>query len=139
MQAALIKARVVVADPKERGVRAILNFGHTIGHAVEAYMQPSLLHGECVAIGMLAEARLARSLGYLGLDSSAIRRLEALCRSFHLPVDMPPVHVVTVPQLLARMAVDKKNAGSKVRMNMITGACAATARPVMAVSLLTDW
>ena len=72
-----IKADIVLQDEHEGGIRSILNFGHTIGHAIEALMQPNLLHGECVAIGMLAEAYLARSFGYC--QSSTIRRLDNCC------------------------------------------------------------
>lgn len=74
-----IKAHVVVEDEREGGLRGILNFGHTVGHAIEALMQPALLHGECVAIGMVLEAVLSRSLGHLS-NSSVIRRIDNCCR-----------------------------------------------------------
>src|SRR2546425_10917754 len=58
-----IKAEVVAADEREGGRRAILNFGHTVGHAIEATAKFAVLHGEAVAIGMAYEARLAAALG----------------------------------------------------------------------------
>lgn len=72
-----IKAAVVMADPQERGWRAVLNYGHTLGHAVEAAAGAwDMRHGEAVALGMLAESRLAAKLG-LG-DASVGERLERL-------------------------------------------------------------
>lgn len=87
-QSVAIKAEVVAADEFEGGVRAILNFGHTIGHAVEALMQPMLLHGECVSIGMRLEAEVARTLGLL--TSGDLRRLVGLCHGkLFFPIDSP--------------------------------------------------
>jgi pentafunctional AROM polypeptide len=62
---AQVKAHVVTVDEKETGLRGLLNFGHTIGHAIEAIVFPELLHGECVAIGMVMEAEISRHLGHL--------------------------------------------------------------------------
>lgn len=56
---ARFKAHVVTEDERETGLRNLLNFGHSIGHAIEAYLTPEILHGECVAIGMVLEAELA--------------------------------------------------------------------------------
>ncbi|KAH6577067.1 hypothetical protein BASA62_001065 [Batrachochytrium salamandrivorans] len=60
-----VKAHVVTVDEKETGLRGLLNFGHTVGHAIEAIAFPDLLHGECVAIGMVKEAEISRHLGHL--------------------------------------------------------------------------
>lgn len=62
---ARFKAYVVTEDEREGGLRNLLNFGHSIGHAIEAFLTPQVLHGECVAIGMMREAELARWLGVL--------------------------------------------------------------------------
>merc|ERR1712190_370787 len=59
------KADIVAIDEKETGLRATLNYGHTIGHAIEALVSPKLLHGECVSIGCVAEADLACRMGRL--------------------------------------------------------------------------
>src|SRR5207253_1060065 len=67
-----IKARVVEADPFERGERAHLNFGHTFGHAIETLSRYEYMHGECVALGMVAAARMATDLGMF--DEAARRR-----------------------------------------------------------------
>lgn len=82
--AAQIKASVVIADYKEADLRSILNVGHTIGHAIEAYMQPRMLHGECISIGMVEELELANRLGYLK-DPTDIKRLARCLESYRLP------------------------------------------------------
>lgn len=83
-----IKAEVVAADEREGGLRRILNFGHTIGHAVEAASRFELLHGFAVAIGMVAAARISvrRSL----LDAKKAERLQRLLDSYGLPTEIPP-------------------------------------------------
>lgn len=104
-----IKATVVAADPTERGERAILNFGHTLGHAIEAASGFSLRHGEAIAIGMVLEARLGEQLGVTAAGMAA--RLEALLTAAGLPTrtDLPAA------DLVARTRTDKKNAGGRVR------------------------
>ncbi len=82
------KAFVVERDEHEGGLRKILNFGHTVGHAIEASAgYGSYLHGEAVAVGMVAAARLSRA--YAGLDAGEAARLEGLIRAAGLPVAMP--------------------------------------------------
>jgi 3-dehydroquinate synthase len=114
-QAIAVKVNVVQQDPTERGLRAILNFGHTIGHALEAvtaYTQYS--HGEAVAIGMALVALLSERLG---LCQAAVRqRLHALLRALSLPVtyvDVPP------QPLLEAMAHDKKAVHGTVRFVLL--------------------
>lgn len=108
-----LKADIVSKDEREEtGLRAVLNFGHTIGHAIEAvagYGGP-YLHGEAVAVGMVAESRLAERLGWIGPDLT--RRIHDLLVRLGLPVTAPgldPGH------LLDAMALDKKNLGGRVR------------------------
>merc|ERR1719461_2103737 len=62
------KARIVAIDEKETGLRATLNYGHTIGHAIEALKSPELLHGECVSIGCVLEADLACRMGHISQE-----------------------------------------------------------------------
>lgn len=82
-----IKAGVVAGDPTERGRRRILNFGHTIGHAIESASRFTLLHGEAVAVGMVLEARLAENIGVAGRGlSDAVA--DALARA-GLPLEIP--------------------------------------------------
>ena len=78
-----IKARVVEADPLERGERAHLNFGHTFGHAIEKVLDYAIPHGEAVAIGMVAAATLSRDLGMI--DGDALRRVASLIPRAELP------------------------------------------------------
>jgi len=107
------KLRVVLADERERegGPRTALNFGHTLGHALEAALgYRGLLHGEAVAIGMRAAAWL--SVQRAGLPPESHVRLEAALDHLRLPVRMPPVPLA---RLLAAMRSDKKRARGEVR------------------------
>lgn len=114
------KADVVAQDEKEIGVRATLNFGHTIGHAIEALKSPEMLHGECVSVGCVLEADLAARLGHL--DAKAVPRIRECFESYGLPVVMPELpEGKGLPELMAKMAVDKKNAGGAIRCTIITG------------------
>lgn len=118
-----VKAEVVSSDEKESGLRNLLNFGHTIGHAIEAVLTPDALHGECVSVGMIKEAELARYLGIL--SPTAVARLLKCLAAYHLPVhiDEPlfleKVHAkrndINLEILLKKMSIDKKNDGSKIR------------------------
>jgi 3-dehydroquinate synthase len=105
-----IKARIVSRDERESGERALLNFGHTVGHAIEAATQyRTFLHGEAVALGMLAACRV--SVKYGG-DPALEGRLRALLERLGLPVD---IDRWLAPAVLAHMATDKKRAASRVR------------------------
>src|SRR5207302_5361546 len=99
-----IKAAVVAADEREAGRRAILNFGHTVAHAVEATAQFAVLHGEAVAIGMTYEARLAEALGIA--EPGTANRIARLLERCGLPLDLP--ESATADRLLATMQLDKK-------------------------------
>jgi pentafunctional AROM polypeptide len=83
---AKVKAGVVSADEREGGLRNLLNFGHSIGHAYEAILTPQILHGEAVAIGMVKEAELARYLGVL--KPGAVARLVKCIASYGLPTSL---------------------------------------------------
>jgi 3-dehydroquinate synthase len=112
-RAVRVKARVVRADERERegGGRTALNFGHTLGHAIEAALgYRKLLHGEAVAIGMRAAAEL--SVAAAGLPAGQRVRLEAVLDLVGLPLTMPPVRI---ERLLEAMAADKKRANGRVR------------------------
>ena len=82
-----LKAKVVSTDAKERGLRAVLNFGHTVGHAIEAVGSPEWQHGECVAAGMIAETRISRALGFC--FSSTLAMLYKCLRLYGLPTEIP--------------------------------------------------
>lgn len=82
-----MKVRVVTSDPRESNRRQVLNFGHTIGHALETLARYRMVHGEAVSIGMVAEARLAQRLGFL--SATAVERIEVLLHRVGLPVRIP--------------------------------------------------
>ncbi|MGH7547336.1 MAG: 3-dehydroquinate synthase [Gemmatimonadales bacterium] len=106
-----IKAEVVAADEREVGRRAILNFGHTVGHAIEATTKFRVLHGEAVAIGMAYESRLAETLGVA--QHGTADRIHRLLERYGLPLDLP--ESATVDDLVAALQVDKKARGGTVR------------------------
>jgi 3-dehydroquinate synthase len=106
-----IKAEIVAADPEERGRRAILNFGHTIGHAVEARSGYALLHGEAVAIGMAAEAWLAEDLGIASAGTG--QAVHDLLAALDLPCTLPAT--LAPDALLETMLHDKKVRAGAVR------------------------
>ncbi|KAK3714342.1 3-dehydroquinate dehydratase (3-dehydroquinase) [Vermiconidia calcicola] len=122
---ARVKAHVVSADEKEGGLRNLLNFGHSIGHAYEAIWTPEILHGEAVAVGMVKEAELARYLGVL--SPGAVARVTKCIASYGLPT-APNDKLVTqrtakkcpADELLRRMAVDKKNSGSQKKVVLLS-------------------
>jgi 3-dehydroquinate synthase len=109
-----IKAEVVAADERETsGVRAILNYGHTVGHALEAVTRyRRYKHGEAVAVGMVAAARMAVRMGRLAAPA-AERQRELLMR-FGLPVELPPR--LDRDALLSAMNLDKKVRAGRIRM-----------------------
>jgi len=119
-QSVHIKARVVEADPLERGLRKVLNFGHTVGHAVESYLldQPgrALLHGEAVAVGMLCEARLSQQQGLLSgqeLDQITDFLLAVYKKVTIAEAELPHV---------ARLALqDKKNSRTTINCTLLAG------------------
>ena len=135
-----LKAEVVSKDEREEsGLRAVLNFGHTVGHAIEAVAGygGAFEHGEAVAVGMVVEARLAERLGWI--DASVTDRLVALLRRFGLPTGAPGLDA---DALYSAMGRDKKNRGGQVRFVLprsigrveLTGAPEADIRSALAGS-----
>ena len=106
-----IKAAVVARDEREAGLRAVLNFGHTLAHAIETVVKYEVAHGEAVAIGMVHEARLAEALG-IAASGTAERVRHALER-YQLPLELPDT--ARVDDLIAAMHHDKKARGGEVR------------------------
>jgi 3-dehydroquinate synthase len=110
------KARVVAADEREGGLRAILNLGHTFGHAIEtAQGYGEWLHGEAVAVGMVMAADLSVRLGWI--ERAEVARLEALLAQARLPVRPP--RGMTVDRFLDLMAVDKKVLDGQLRLVLL--------------------
>jgi 3-dehydroquinate synthase len=110
-----IKADVVRQDEREGGLRAILNFGHTFGHAIEAGMgYGEWLHGEAVGCGMVMAADLSHRLGFI--DAGTKARITALVKAAGLPVVAPDLGV---ERWLELMQVDKKNEGGQIKFILI--------------------
>jgi len=110
-RAMAVKVRIIMEDPFESGVRAALNYGHTVGHAVELVSGFALLHGEAVAIGMVSEARLAERLS-IASQGVADRIVETLA-ALGLPSEIPAS--LSREDLVRAMRVDKKKAAGVVR------------------------
>jgi 3-dehydroquinate synthase len=110
-----IKAWVVSQDEKESGMRAILNFGHTFGHAIEAGMgYGQWLHGEAVGAGMVMAAHLSMDLGLVNADF--VERLTRLIAAAGLPTKGPKLGA---PSYLEHMQVDKKAEGGSIKYVLI--------------------
>jgi 3-dehydroquinate synthase len=113
-----MKAAIVAADEREAGQRALLNLGHTFGHAIESSMgYGNWLHGEAVAAGTCMAARLSLQLGWL--NSGDVARIEQLFTNASLPISAP--REISVEQFLSYMAVDKKNVSGKIRLILMQG------------------
>lgn len=109
---ASVKAGIVSRDPFEKGERAILNLGHTFGHAIETIPSLELLHGEAVAIGMVAACRTAVAAGLL--EPSTADRVVGLLSALQLPVRLP--EPVGAAEIRRRMAFDKKSEAGVLRL-----------------------
>ncbi len=109
-RSAEIKARVVEQDETDLGLRNILNFGHTVGHAIETVSDFGVEHGQAVAMGMVAAASIARRMDIL--EDGELARLRSVIEGAGLPVDMPRLDTGKVIQAMKH---DKKIVGGKVR------------------------
>lgn len=110
-----IKKRIVEIDETEKGVRRFLNFGHTIGHALEAEAGYRLAHGEAVAIGMTAAAMISRKMNYL--PAAEARKIETLLQALGLPFHIPGD--LSTEGILSRMKVDKKKSKNAVNFVLL--------------------
>jgi 3-dehydroquinate synthase len=111
-----MKAGVVSADLREAGRREILNYGHTLGHAIERVLRYQVRHGEAVAIGMVYAAELARLAGRL--DTGTLHRHRQVLTAVGLPTTFLPG---SWPDLRDAMAVDKKSRGGRLRFVVLDG------------------
>ncbi|HKK12715.1 MAG TPA: hypothetical protein VJ945_07770, partial [Flavobacteriaceae bacterium] len=108
-ESVLIKHDIVEQDPYETGMRKHLNFGHTLGHAIESYFlshpdKEDLLHGEAIAVGMILEGYLSAEL--LGLPKDDLEQIAKVIRNIYKPVAIDPSHYDSIIDLLK---YDKKN------------------------------
>jgi 3-dehydroquinate synthase len=115
-----IKSACVAADPREAGRRAVLNFGHTIGHALERVSGYAVPHGHAVAVGMLVEAEIGTALGVTNPDT--VQEIFRALQAARLPHDI----IIDDPEpLLAAMRTDKKGRGGDVRYVLLERAGSA--------------
>jgi 3-dehydroquinate synthase len=127
-----IKAAVVAADERESGLRMILNFGHTLAHAIETLLgYRKLLHGEAVAIGMVFAARRSEALGYA--PAGTADRIEALLRRTGVPTEAPDL---ARKAYLEALRVDKKRQDAHVRFVVLRGLGQADVVPLSPAEIL---
>jgi len=110
-----IKKGVVEIDETEKGLRRILNFGHTVGHAIEAESQYAIAHGEAVAMGMTAAALISERKRYLSAEDRE-RVVSAIGRA-GLPVRIP--QSLDTARLLSRLAADKKKSEGRIHFVLL--------------------
>ena len=110
-RAVAVKIQIIEEDPFENGIRAKLNLGHTVGHAVELVSGYRIRHGEAVAIGMVAEAKLAERLKVAGKGLSDT--IAGTLRGLNLPIDIPGD--LPRSEIIRAMSLDKKKANGIVR------------------------
>lgn len=110
-----IKKDVVEKDPTEKGERAILNFGHTIGHAIEKYMGLKLMHGECVALGSIAACYISYRRGYLSTEE--YYEIRDMFLPFFLPITLPDE--ADAAEILRLTKSDKKMNSGRIRFILL--------------------
>ncbi len=111
-----IKRDVVEKDPKEQGERALLNFGHTIGHAIEKLSGFTLYHGECVSLGMVGAAYISFQKGNITLEE--LETITQILKSYGLPVRLPDF-AHTPEEILAATKLDKKMESGKIKFILL--------------------
>ncbi len=110
-----MKADIVAKDETETGVRALLNFGHTFGHAIELWSEYKLLHGHAIGIGMVLAAKYSQMLGYIGAHDVA--RVIATLELFDIPTVLPIG--IDAPTMLHAMYRDKKSRSGSIRLILL--------------------
>lgn len=131
-RACAIKAAVVAKDEREAGLRMLLNFGHTVGHAIEALQRyRGVLHGEAVAVGMAWAARRSEEIGFA--PAGTAERLRDLLARCALPVTLPPF---SRSAYLAAVRVDKKRKGARIRYVVLRGIGKADTVPLTPAQIL---
>lgn len=114
MRSCTVKKLVVEKDPKEQGDRALLNFGHTIGHAIEKYKNFEMLHGECVALGAVAAAFISWKHNWLSMEE--YYEIRDMFVPFHLPISIDDIEP---EEILALTKSDKKMAAGQIRFVLL--------------------
>lgn len=114
-----IKQSVVEEDPTEKGIRAHLNFGHTIGHAIEKYMNFSMLHGECVALGSVAALYISLKRNLI-TEEEYIAAVE-LFKAYRLPVNLYGINDSDIDKIIAITKSDKKADNNCIKFVLVNG------------------
>jgi 3-dehydroquinate synthase len=133
LETARIKAEIVEKDEKDTDLRGILNYGHTIGHALETASKFQLKHGQAVAIGMVAAARLSSRMGILDWDDTL--RLKDVIQKAGLPIKMPDLKI---KDIISAMKHDKKVWQDKVRFVLLKSIGEAFITDEVAPSLVEE-
>jgi 3-dehydroquinate synthase len=133
-RAAAHKAQVVAADEREGDLRRILNFGHTLGHALEKASHFKLKHGEAVAVGLAAA--LDFSVQLTGLSAAAARQGQTLLAALGLPVRPP---MVSRDEVLRALQVDKKKQGARLVFVLLRSLGQAVVHPEVPLGLIEAW
>jgi len=121
-----IKRMVVEKDPTEQGDRALLNFGHTLGHAIEKLMDFRMLHGHCVAVGSLAAAWMSERRG--SISTEEVLELKEVMEAFHMPVQ---ISGIDLEQVIVATKNDKKMDGNTIKFILLEQVgCAVVDRQV---------
>jgi 3-dehydroquinate synthase len=135
---AKIKAEIVEKDERELGLRAILNYGHTVGHGIESVSGFKVGHGVAVALGMIAAAKISHKMGYL--EKADLLRLRNLIQRAGLPTTMPKLEV---EKLIEAIKHDKKTLRGKARFILLKSLGNAFITDEVSLSLvkqiLADW
>lgn len=116
IRSSLIKKNVVENDPKEQGERALLNFGHTIGHAIEKLKNFSLLHGECIAIGMVAASYISYKRSYI--SKNELDNIITTIKTYDLP---STIQGLSAENIYNVTRLDKKMQADKIKFILLKG------------------
>jgi 3-dehydroquinate synthase len=110
-----IKKRIIEIDERDKGLRRILNFGHTIGHAIEAQSNYSICHGDGVSIGMVAAARISEKLKHLSEQDR--EKIENLITTYGLPSRIP--RSIGTREIVSQLSVDKKKERDTIKFVLL--------------------
>jgi len=121
-----IKVHIVINDERKMtGLCNLVNFGHMIRHVIEAVLTPSILHGECISVGIILEGKVSHQLGHL--RQVGVSHLICCLKSYNLPISLSDLHIAAVPmsrllgvdRLLDIMWIDKKNSGLEKKIILL--------------------
>ena len=132
-RAVYIKAKIIEQDEKDLNLRNILNYGHTIGHAIETLLKFKLKHGEAVAIGMMAAGRISNKMGML--SNNELYRMKDVIEKAGLVTKAPKIDIT---QLIEIMKHDKKVLAGKIRFVLLNSIGEAIMSDVVPLTLVEE-